>query len=70
MLISVRANVRTAQAASEDLSRGLSIAFKAGSVIGMRRAFALLAVSVYFFALTNMLNHSYDSRVIIDALVA
>ena len=71
MLISVRANVRTAQAASEDLSKGLSIAFKAGSVTGMLvAALALLAVSVYFFILTNMLNHSYDSRVIIDALVA
>ena len=71
MLISVRANVRTAQAASEDLSKGLSIAFKAGSVTGMLvAALALLAVSVYFFILTSMLNHSFDSRVIIDALVA
>ena len=71
MLISVRANVRTAQAASEDLSKGLSIAFKAGSVTGMLvAALALLAVSVYFYILTNMLNYSYDSRVIIDALVA
>ena len=50
MLISVRANVRTAQAASQDLSKGLSIAFKAGSVTGMLvAALALLAVSVYFF---------------------
>ena len=71
MLISVRANVRTAQAASEDLSKGLSIAFKAGSVTGMLvAALALLAVSIYFYILTNMLNYSYDSRVIIDALVA
>ena len=65
MLISVRANVRTAQAASEDLSKGLTIAFKAGSVTGMLvAALALLAVSIYFFILTNTLNHSYDSRAV------
>src|SRR5690606_20328356 len=32
MLISVRANVRTAQAASESLDRGLSMAFRSGAV--------------------------------------
>ena len=36
MLISVRANVRTAQAASESLERGLSLAFRSGAAV--RRA--------------------------------
>ena len=71
MLISVRANVRTAQASSESLGKGLSIAFKAGSVTGMLVAsLALLAVCVYFFILTNSLGHAYNSRIVVDSLVA
>ena len=34
MLISVRANVRTAQAASQSLAKGLSLAFRSGAVTG------------------------------------
>jgi len=35
MLISVRANVRTAQAASESLSKGLNLAFRSAAMSGM-----------------------------------
>jgi K(+)-stimulated pyrophosphate-energized sodium pump len=75
MLISVRANVRTAQAASESLAKGLSLAFRSGAVTGMFVAgFALLGVAGYFGVLTEGLgldiNDRTESREIIDALVA
>jgi K(+)-stimulated pyrophosphate-energized sodium pump len=75
MLVSVRANVRTTQAASEGLAKGLALAFRAGAVTGMLVAgLALLAVTVYFYVLVNVLGLSLDDvkqkREIIDALVA
>ncbi|THD80939.1 MAG: sodium-translocating pyrophosphatase [Phenylobacterium sp.] len=71
MLISVRANVRTAQAASESLEKGLSLAFRSGAVTGMLVAgFALLGVSVYFTILTQVLGYDPTSRDVIDSLVA
>ncbi len=52
MLISVRANVRTAQAASVSLAKGLDIAFRSGAITGMLVAgFALIGVTGYFFYL-------------------
>jgi len=71
MLISVRANVRTAQAASESLEKGLSLAFRSGAVTGMLVAgFALVGVAGYFFVLTGPLNHELTSRTVVDSLVA
>jgi K(+)-stimulated pyrophosphate-energized sodium pump len=71
MLISVRANVRTAQAASESLAKGLSMAFRSGAVTGMLVAgFALLGVSVYYAILTGPLGHAPTDRDVIDSLVA
>ncbi|HEY5409738.1 MAG TPA: sodium-translocating pyrophosphatase [Caulobacteraceae bacterium] len=71
MLISVRANVRTAQAASESLEKGLSVAFRSGAVTGMLVAgFALLGVSVYFWILTGPMGLDPTSRDAIDSLVA
>ncbi len=70
MLVSVRANVRTTQAASNSLAEGLSIAFKSGAVTGMLVAgLALLAVAVYYYVLTTLWIPQND-RIVIDALVA
>ena len=71
MLISVRANVRTAQAASESLEKGLSLAFRSGAVTGMLVAgFALIGVTGYYYVLTQVLGLEPTSREVIDSLVA
>jgi len=68
MLVSVRANVRTAEAARQGLAEGLAVAFKSGAVTGMLVAgLALLAVAVYYQVLTGM---GAEGRALIDPLVA
>jgi K(+)-stimulated pyrophosphate-energized sodium pump len=67
MHISVRANVRTTEAARQGLAQGLEISFKSGSVTGMLVAgLALLSVSVYYWFL---LDQGASGRGIIDPLV-
>ena len=71
MLISVRANVRTAQAASESLSKGLDLAFRSGAITGMFVAGgALLGVAGYYAFLTLGMGFGSTSRAVIDGLVA
>jgi K(+)-stimulated pyrophosphate-energized sodium pump len=71
MLISVRANVRTAQAASESLSKGLDLAFRSGAITGMFVAGgALLGVAGYYAFLTAGAGFEATSREVIDGLVA
>ncbi|WKL56509.1 sodium-translocating pyrophosphatase [Asticcacaulis sp. ZE23SCel15] len=71
MLISVRANVRTAQAASQSLQKGLDLAFSAGAITGLFVAGgALLAVTGYYAVLTLGVGLDGTSRDVIDALVA
>ena len=67
MHVSVRANVRTAEAARTGLAEGLSLAFRAGAVTGMLVAgLALLAVTGYYAFLLGI---GAEGRELIDPLV-
>ena len=68
MLISVQANVRTAEASRTSLQKGLTMAFKSGAITGLLVAgLALLAISIYYMAL---LTFNIDDRETINALIA
>lgn len=71
MLISVKANVRTTQAASTGLQEGLTMAFRSGAVTGMLVAgLALLAVAGYYYILVGPMGIDPTARPVIDGLVS
>jgi K(+)-stimulated pyrophosphate-energized sodium pump len=71
MNVSVRANVRTAEAARGSLQSGLTTAFRAGAVTGLLVAgLALLAISVLFWYLTGPGGHAPNDRAVVTALTA
>ena len=68
MLVSVQANVRTAEASRTSLQKGLTMAFKSGAITGLLVAgLALLAISIYYWMLLSL---NIDSRELINALIA
>ena len=71
MLVSVRANVRTTQASSESLGKGLSVAFRSGAVTGMLVAgLALLGLAAYYGILTSVMGNAPESRDVVNGLIA
>ncbi|MBO9582070.1 MAG: V-type H(+)-translocating pyrophosphatase, partial [Sphingobium sp.] len=71
MNISVRANVRTAEAARTSLQGGLTLAFRSGAITGMLVAgLGLLAIAGLFYYLAGTMGIAPNDRQIVAALTA